>query len=193
LARGEKGEEKGRSLATLGMKIVGVGRGIIAMSLCESPSGKDVHDISCPYIGRSAMSERDPFTGTWKFCAEKSDAAGVRSWVQWIEVVGEEIRVREEVESAAGARANVSIEARFDGKDYAVRGSSMVDAIAYTRVDRHNIAGVGKKNGSVTLRETITAPEVEGGVLTLTFAIFSGEREVMSGVAVFENEVASGE
>ncbi|MGB6667493.1 MAG: hypothetical protein WBE73_04050, partial [Candidatus Acidiferrum sp.] len=151
------------------------------------------HDVSCPYIGRRAMDGRDPFTGTWRFCAEKSDAAGVRSWVQWIEVAGEEIRVREEVESAAGAKANVLIEARFDGKDYPVTGSSLADAIAYTRVDRHNIAGVGKKNGGVTLRETITAPEVEGGVLTLAFAIFSGGREAMSGVAVFENEVASGE
>ena len=139
------------------------------------------------------MSERDPFTGTWRFCAEKSDAAGVRSWVQWIEVAGEEIQVREEVESAAGARANVSIEARFDGKDYPVTGSSLVDAIAYTRVDRHNIAGVGKKNGMVTLRETITAPENEDGVLTLTFAIFSAGREVMNGMAVFEEEVASAE
>lgn len=138
------------------------------------------------------MSERNPFTGMWRFCAEKSGAAGVRSWVQWIEVAGEEIRVREEVESAAGAKANVMIEARFDGKDYPVTGSSLVDAIAYTRVDRHNIAGVGKKSGSVTLRETITAPEDEGAVLTLSFAIFSRGREVMNGVAVFEEEVASG-
>jgi len=93
------------------------------------------------------MSGRDPLTGTWSFCAGKSDAAGVRSWVQWIEVAGEEIRVREEVEGAAGAMANVLIEARFDGLEYAVRGSSLADAIAYTRVDRHKVAGVGKKNG----------------------------------------------
>ena len=116
------------------------GSGIIATSLCGA-GGKEGHDVSCPYIGRRAMDGRDPFTGTWRFCAEKSDAAGVRSWVQWIEVVGEEIRVREEVESAAGAKANVLIEARFDGKDYPVTGSSLADAIAYTRVDRHNIAG----------------------------------------------------
>lgn len=52
------------------------------------------------------MKERDPFAGTWTFCAEKSDAAGVRSWVQWIEAAGKEIRVREEVESAAGPEAD---------------------------------------------------------------------------------------
>ena len=142
--------------------------------------------------GGTAVGERDPFTGTWRFCAEKSEAAGVRGWVQWIEVAGDEIRVREEVESTAGTKANVLIEARFDGREYAVRGSSLADAIAYTRVDRHTIAGVGKKSGEVTLRETITAPEDEGAVLTLSFAIFSRGREVMNGVAVFEEEVASG-
>ena len=73
------------------------------------------------------------------------------------------------------AKGNVSIEARFDGKEYVVRGSSLVDATAYTQTDRHNIAGVGKENGIVTLRETITAPEAEGGVLTLMFAILSEE------------------
>ena len=114
------------------------------------------------------MSEKDPFTGKWEFRAERStmNAPGVRSWVQWIE-------------------------ARFDGKEYPVRGSSMVDAIAYTRLDRCNISGMGKKNGNVTLRETITA-EPDGRALTLTFAIFSEEREVANGVAVFQKEVTSG-
>ena len=55
---------------------------------------------------KDRMKERDPFAGTWTFCAEKSDAAGVRSWVQWIEAAGKEIRVREEVESAAGPEAD---------------------------------------------------------------------------------------
>ncbi|MGB2591194.1 MAG: hypothetical protein WBG02_14955 [Candidatus Acidiferrum sp.] len=136
------------------------------------------------------MSEKDPFTGTWKFCAEKSSAPGLRSWVQRIEVAGDAIRVQEEVESAAGARASVTIEARFDGADYPATGSSLADAIAYTRADRQNISGVGKKNGSVTLRETIA---VDGGTMTLTFAIFAAEKEIAKGVAVFENEVASGE
>ena len=136
------------------------------------------------------MNERDAFTGTWRFCAERSNAPGLRSWVQRIEVAGDAIRVREEVESAAGARASVTIEARFDGTDYSVAGSSLADAIAYTRTDRQNISGVGKKNGRVTLRETIA---VHGDTMTLTFAIFAEEKEIANGVAVFEKEVASGE
>lgn len=135
------------------------------------------------------MSEKDAFTGMWRFCAEKSNAPGLRSWLQRIEVAGDAIRLREEVESAAGARASVTIEARFDGTDYAVTGSSLADAIAYTRTDRQNISGIGKKNGSVTLRETIA---VDGETMTLRFAIFAAEKEIANGVAVFERAVASG-
>lgn len=136
------------------------------------------------------MSEKDPFAGTWRFCAEKSNAPGLRSWVQRIEVAGDAIRVQEEVESAAGAQASVAIEARFDGGDYPVVGSSLADSIAYTRVDRQNISGIGKKNGSVTLRETIA---VDGDRMTLTFAIFAAEKEIANGVAVFGKQVASDE
>ena len=142
----------------------------------------------------NGMSERDPFTGTWAIRVEKSrmGAPGVRSWVQRIEVEGEEIRVREEVESGTGARASVRIEAKFDGKEYAVAGSSLADAIAYTRLERNKIVGTGTKDGNVTLRETIEVSP-GGGSMTLTYMIYAREKEVTSGVAVFEKERASGE
>lgn len=66
-------------------------------------------------------------------------------------------------------------------------GSSLSETIAYTRKGRTKIFGTGKKNGSVTLRETIVAGE-DGKTMTLTFTIFRDEREVMKGVAVFERQ-----
>jgi hypothetical protein len=133
------------------------------------------------------MNQKDPFTGTWKIWPERSKmgAPGVQSWVQWINATAEELRVQEEVVSGTGARANLSLEAKFDGKDYAVRGSSLADAMSYTRLERNKIAGTGKKNGGVTLRETI---EVDRELMTLTYAILAGEREVTNGVAVFKRE-----
>jgi|SRR5580693_3899475 hypothetical protein len=110
---------------------------------------------------------------------------GVRSWVQWIEATEEEVKVREEVVGTAGVHASVSTDARFDGADYPVRGSSLVDAIAYTRLGRRKITGTGKKNGSMTLREMLTVSG-DDETLTLTFGVFAAERGVMSGFAVFE-------
>ena len=138
------------------------------------------------------MNERDPLTGTWTFQAAKStmNPPGVQRWVQHILVIGATIRVQEDVVSSAGKHADVRLAAQFDGKDYPVAGSSLADAIAYQRLDARNICGTGKKNGSVSLRETITI-EPDGTTMTLTFSILSGEREVANGIAVFEKAANS--
>jgi hypothetical protein len=47
-----------------------------------------------------------------------------------------------------------TVQANFDGKDYPVQGSALADTIAYSR-DGDRITGVAKKNGTVSLRETI--------------------------------------
>ena len=131
------------------------------------------------------MNAPDPFPGTWIFIPAKSKMNGpsVQHWVQYIDVSDRVIRVREDL--TAGRHASVSLEAKLDGKDYSVAGSSLADTIAYQRTDSHHLAGVGKKNGNVALRETITvAPD--NSTMTLNFAIFSGEKEVTNGVAFFE-------
>lgn len=131
------------------------------------------------------MKDADPFTGTWVFLPEKSKSTGPKPqrWIQYIEATAEDVRVREEVIVATGQRANVSLEAKFDGNDYPVIGSSLCETVAYTRPSPHKIVGIGKKNGSVTLRETIVASD-DGLTLTLTYAVFGSGREIMSGVAV---------
>ena len=119
------------------------------------------------------MSNRDPFTGSWVYRPDQSKATGpkLQRWVQWIDATSDDVSVREEVAVATGQRAHVTLQAKFDGKDYPVTGSSLADTIAYTRASRREIAGTGKKNGSVTLRETIVAGE-DGDTLTLTYTIF---------------------
>ena len=133
------------------------------------------------------MEEADPFTGTWVYVPEKwnSTCPKLEQWIQYIEATAENVRVREEVIVATDQHANVSLEAKFDGNDYPVTGSSLCETIAYTRPTPRKIVGTGKKDGSVTLRETIIASN-EGHMLTLTFAVFANEREIMSGIAVFQ-------
>lgn len=133
------------------------------------------------------MHETDPFTGKWVYQPDKSHSTGpsLERWIQWIEAANGDIRVREEVIVATGQRAAVSLEAKFDGSDYPIVGSSLCDVIAYIRPGPRKILGTGKKNGSVTLRETIVASD-DGRILSLTFSIFANEREIMNGVAVFE-------
>jgi hypothetical protein len=135
---------------------------------------------------REEQCGKDPFTGTWVYRPERSKSTGPKQerWVQWIEATADGLRLREEVVVATGQRTNVSIEAKFDGRDYPVTRSSLSDTIAYTRKGRRKIIGTGKKNGGVTLRETI-AVAGDDETLTLTFGIFEGGRQVM-GFAVFD-------
>lgn len=77
--------------------------------------------------------------------------------------------------------------ASFDGNDYPVAGSTAADVIAYRRVNSHRISGTGRKEGVVTLMETVTvAPD--NSTLTLSYSVHSGDHVVASGIAVFEKD-----
>ena len=127
----------------------------------------------------------DVFTGSWIFNPQRSklSTAPPQSWVQEITATDDELRVEENITSRDGSSSVVLIEARFDGGDYAVVGSAVVDTFAYER-DGSRIIGTGKKNGAVSIRETVVVSE--GRVLTLTYSIFAGNKEVASGIAIFE-------
>ena len=79
----------------------------------------------------------------------------------------------------------VVLHATFDGEDHAVSGSPLMDTIALTRPASHVIAGTGKKAGTVTLTDTLTASP-DGEVLTLRYSIFDGHQEVANGTGIFE-------
>ena len=61
----------------------------------------------------------------------------------------------------------------------------MADVIAYTRPDRHTITGIAKKNGSVSLKETLRV-SADGEVLTLSYSIHASTRELATGTAILE-------
>jgi hypothetical protein len=131
------------------------------------------------------MLAHDPFTGTWIFNSKRSKLSTPppQSWVQEISATDVELQVLEKITSQDGSRSSVAIRAHFDGGDYAVVGSVLVDTFAYER-DGTKIIGTGKKRGAVSIRETVVASE--GPVITLTYSIFAGVKEVASGIAIFE-------
>jgi hypothetical protein len=133
--------------------------------------------------------EGDPFTGAWNLCPERSKLSTPlpRKWAQRIEATAEEIEVQENIVSPHGAESLLSVRAKFDGRDYPVQGSPIVETIAYTRTNRNSISGIGKKDGAVSLTET-AAVDSEGRTLTLSYSIHLGAEVVASGVAVFEKQ-----
>jgi hypothetical protein len=112
-----------------------------------------------------------------------------QSWVLQITASESDVSHREEILASDGSEMTVVLHATFDGEDYAVSGSPLMDTIACTRLAPHVIAGTGKKAGAVTLTDTLTASP-DGEVLTLTYSIFADNQEVAKGTGIFERRRA---
>jgi hypothetical protein len=93
--------------------------------------------------------------------------------------------VREEIIRSDGSQTVLTVQARFDSEEYPVIGSPAVDTIAYTLVDANHITGTGRKNGSVSLRETVIADPMSG-TLTMTYSLYGGGREVEAVLRFFK-------
>lgn len=131
----------------------------------------------------------DPFTGTWSFNAKASQLSTPlpRRWVQVIVATREELVVREDIVRLHGPHTESSIWARFDGTDYPVSGLPFADCLAYQRPNSHSISAIGKKDGVITLTETISVTP-NGQVLTLIYSIQTGASQAERGVAVFDRQ-----
>jgi len=133
--------------------------------------------------------QEDPFTGTWRFNPQRSTLStpSPQSWVQQIIATRDEVHVHETIIRLDGSQTIVEVMASFGGGEYPVIGSPAADTIAYRRVSGNSISGTGRKNGVITLMETVTvAPE--SNTLTLSYSIHSGAHVAASGIAVFEKD-----
>ena len=92
-----------------------------------------------------------------------------KSQVATVVVDGSSIQVTEELVTGSGERMTISVSARFDGKDYPVKGSPFADSVAYQRVGPRTIQGVGKKDGKVVMRETVVV-SADGRSMTGTYS-----------------------
>src|SRR5688572_11748625 len=138
-----------------------------------------------------STSGQDPFTGTWVFSGARSilSTPMPQSWVLQIRASESDVSHREEIITSEGSEMTVVLHATFDGEDYAVSGSPLMDTVACTRPAPHVIAGTGKKAGAVTVTDTLMASP-DGEVLTLTYSIFDGNQEVAKGIGIFERRRA---
>lgn len=131
----------------------------------------------------------DPFSGTWKLNPAKSKLPPPvpRSLVSHIEADATGVRVHEQIVNDKGQRETVTVDARFDGKDYPVKGSPLADAVAYQRVDSHTLKGTSKKAGKVLVHETVVVSK-DGKTMTATYSGKDANGKAVVGTAVFEKQ-----
>jgi hypothetical protein len=129
----------------------------------------------------------DPFTGTWTLNLSKSmlPPPVPRSIVSHIDCDAKSVSVREEIVDASGQRQTATVKAAFDGQDYPIAGSPVVDAVSYQRIDSHTLKGTSKKAGKVLVYETVIVSS-DGKTMTATYSgADTGGRQV-TGTAVFD-------
>ncbi len=131
----------------------------------------------------------DPFSGVWTLNLMKSKLPPPlpKSQIVRVEAGASRIRITEEVVDAKGAAMNISVDARFDGKDYPVKGSPFADAVSYRRVDRFTIKGIGKKDGKVVMHETVTVSP-DGRTMTGTYSGTDATGKDVTATAIFEKQ-----
>jgi hypothetical protein len=131
----------------------------------------------------------DPFSGTWKLNPSKSKLPPPipRSQTVRIQAGSRSIRIREEIVDEKGKRLTVTVNARFDGKDYLITGSPFADAVAYQRVDSHTLKGTVKKAGEVVTSETATI-SADGKTLTGTYSGMDATGKQVDAMAVLERQ-----
>jgi hypothetical protein len=131
----------------------------------------------------------DPFSGFWTLVPDESKLAGPmpRRWTETLNVGEDSISVREEIAGADGRTIVVTVDASFDGRDYHVIGSPLVDVIAYTRPSRLRIDGVAKKDGRVVLSESVTVSD-DARALTMGYVMRLPDGRDVTSVAVFKRQ-----
>jgi hypothetical protein len=132
---------------------------------------------------------RDPFSGFWALVPGESKLAGPmpRRWTETLEVGEDTISIREEITGADGRAIVVTVDAAFDGRDYSVTGSPLVDVMTYTRPSPLRIDGVGRKGGRVVLTESVTVSE-DGRSLTMGYVMRLPDGRDVTSVAVFKRQ-----
>ena len=86
--------------------------------------------------------------------------------------------------AADGAVIEYSVEARFDGAEYPVTGSPLVETMSYTRPEPNRIDGVARKAGVVVFAETVVVSD-DGETLAAMIAFRLPDGRTRESVAVF--------
>jgi hypothetical protein len=121
----------------------------------------------------ASAQSADPWFGTWKLNLEKSKYSPgppPKSFVRKMEPADGGLKETNEVINQQGQTTHGEIIARFDGKDYAVKGGAVPDTTrAYTRLDDRTFQFVTKVDGRVTTTiRSIHSPDGRTATATVT-------------------------
>ena len=101
---------------------------------------------------------QDQGIGTWRLNVSKTTMSpGPKPVSSTVTIEASDGGIKQVTEQSLGLGASKSeFTARFDGKDYPIRGNPNADVIALKRVDDRSYEVIGKKGGKVTITSRVT-------------------------------------
>lgn len=130
------------------------------------------------------------FAGTWKFNRAKSKMSAsdtTTSDVMRIKSDGKTISLMDEEVDAQGVH-RISVEnAKFDSKDYPVKGDPNSDAVAYELKGPREFTGTTKKDGKVIAKYTVAVSE-DGQTTTVQYTVYEEGGKTENGTSVYDKQ-----
>ena len=129
-----------------------------------------------------APAAKSPIFGTWKLIPAKSTFSPgppLKSQVARLEAVDGGMKVAADRVEADGKATHFEWTAKFDGKDYPVKGDAARDAVTVKKIDDYTLEITNKKAGKVTTTikavyakdgKTLYASQADGSVIIANVA-----------------------
>src|SRR5688572_23150863 len=114
--------------------------------------------VVCALASIATAQGGDRLAGTWRLNVAKSKyegAAAPKSQTTTLHAVEGGLHEVVERVNADGTTTRWEVTARYDGRDYPVKGDPSRDTVAMTRVDQYTVDIVNKKAGAVVSRMRI--------------------------------------
>lgn len=126
------------------------------------------------------------FAGTWKLNLAKSEIPPItKSQILTIDTDGVHVTMTEELTNDKGETLIITVEGKFDGRDYPVKGTPFADTVSYRLLNPQTIEGIAKKNGRVCVRETAVLSQ-DGHVVRVTYLIYDERGNTHTSHGMFE-------
>jgi hypothetical protein len=135
----------------------------------------------------AALAADDPFTGAWKLNIAKSKLlVGDKTKSDVYHMVADDstIKFSDEVILDQEVR-NITVDAKFDGKYYPIKGDPDTDTVAYHR-NGNTLMVTLKKGGKIIGKDKVVVSQ-DGQTTTVTFTLYSEEKP-QTGMAVYEKQ-----
>jgi len=126
------------------------------------------------------------FTGVWKLNLENSNIPSItKSQILTIETDGIFFNMCEELINDKEECLTITIEGKFDGLDYPVKGTPFADTVSYRLLSPNTIEGIAKKDGKICVKETAVLSDSED-IVNVTYLSFDENGNTYKNFGVFE-------